>query len=440
MQLFSARLNSWVNPAEAFVQIFADQPNSFWLDRVANRAEPFSVIGAGKPIAASGVNDIDELERALSELGQNAVEQNVADSAELPFAWRPGLVGWFEYEGGGQFLSVDRAIVFDHGNQSIYLIGLFKTQEDFADWSAATLLRVGLLAGQSAAYRLAKASHGSVKKVSLRHSATDYLQMILQAQEFIARGDVYQICLTNEISIENDLDPLQVFLELRELNPAPYSAFLKLGDKSVVCSSPEQFLRVSASGRVSTKPIKGTRPRGANPQQDAERAQDLRENLKERAENLMIVDLMRNDIGRVAAPESLSVTKLFDVESYATVHQLVSTIEAQLAYGQSALSAVRAAFPGGSMTGAPKIRAMQIIEQLERGPRGVYSGALGVLGFDGSADFGMTIRTLVFQGGRATLGVGGGITSDSDPVAELEETKLKAAALLRALNAPDPWA
>jgi anthranilate/para-aminobenzoate synthase component I len=196
---------------------------------------------------------------------------------------------------------------------------------------------------------------------------------------------------------------------------------------------------VKPSGLVSTKPIKGTRPRSADPIKDKALADELRNNEKERAENLMIVDLMRNDIGRVVHPDSIKVSKLFEIESYATVHQLVSTVEGQLAPGETAVSAMAAAFPGGSMTGAPKLRAMEIISELEKGPRGVYSGAVGYFGFNGAAEFGMTIRTIVFEGTRAYIGVGGGITSDSDPMAELEETKLKAQALLRALNAPDPW-
>jgi para-aminobenzoate synthetase len=227
---------------------------------------------------------------------------------------------------------------------------------------------------------------------------------------------------------------------LKEINPAPYSAFLRLENVSVVSSSPEQFLQVTPTGLVSTKPIKGTRPRSADPVIDEANAEELRNNQKERAENLMIVDLMRNDIGRIAQADSLKVSKLFEIESYATVHQLVSTVEAQLAEGQTAFSAMQAAFPGGSMTGAPKARAMEIIEVLEKGNRGIYSGVIGFFGFNGSADFGMTIRTVVFEGDRASIGVGGGITIDSDPLAELEETKLKAQALLRVLNAPDPWA
>jgi anthranilate/para-aminobenzoate synthase component I len=209
---------------------------------------------------------------------------------------------------------------------------------------------------------------------------------------------------------------------------------LKIGDLEIVSSSPEQFLKVSNSGKVSSKPIKGTRARSSDLAEDARIASELASNEKERAENLMIVDLMRNDLGRVCAADSIAVEKLFEVESYATVHQLVSTVSGVLKSGESATSAIAACFPGGSMTGAPKIRAVEILEELEGAPRGIYSGAFGYLGFDGSADFGMTIRTLVFEGNHATLGVGGGITIDSDPQSEFEETMLKAQALLKAIG------
>jgi anthranilate/para-aminobenzoate synthase component I len=240
--------------------------------------------------------------------------------------------------------------------------------------------------------------------------------------------------LTNQILIEHDADPLKTFLTLREQNPAPYGSYIKIGQREIVSSSPEQFLKVTTEGKISSKPIKGTRPRSLVPVEDELLAKELRENQKEQAENLMIVDLMRNDLGRVCEPGSVVVDKLFDVESYATVHQLVSTVSGTLQQGQNAVTALKACFPAGSMTGAPKIRAMEILEELEAGPRGPYSGAIGYLGFDGSADLGMTIRTLVFEGSLASLGVGGGITIDSSPDQELQETMLKADALLRTLG------
>ena len=424
MRLFSRKLRGWAKPADVFLQFFANEPNAFWLDRAHHAASPFSVVGAGVPTSDLSVQPVDDFN---------------TDTA-LPFDWRPGLVVYFEYEGTPHFLSVDRAMIFDHQARSVYLIGIFKTQADFEHWCNAAFLRLGLIGGELASYRLNKSSASNAASAKLRHSATSYLQMIDSAQQHIAAGDVYQICLTNQIELEHNLDPLAVYLNLRELNPAPYAAFIRINGVSVVCSSPEQFLQVSSEGQISTKPIKGTRPRGADFESDKANALELLNNEKERAENLMIVDLMRNDIGKVAKPDSVRVPKLFEIESYATVHQLVSTVEADLAEGESAVSALLAAFPGGSMTGAPKSKAMEIIANLEAGARGVYSGAIGYFGFNGSADFGMTIRTVVFQGGKASIGVGGGITSDSDPIAELEETKLKAKALLTALNAPDPWA
>lgn len=424
MRLFSLKLRGWVAPANAFLQFFAGESNAFWLDREHSQTSAFSVIGGGLP-----TTDLDQVLWAVSQ-----------DDAELPFEWRPGLVGYFEYEGQANFLSVDRAMVFDHKSRSVYLVGLFNSSEDFQHWCNAAFLRFGLIGGELASYRLKHEQTTPEISSRLRHDAESYLQMIFEAQQHISAGDVYQICLTNEIELQHNLDPLAVYLNLRDLNPAPYAAFLRINDVSVVCSSPEQFICVSSEGVISTKPIKGTRPRGLDAHTDSANAEELRSNEKERAENLMIVDLMRNDIGKVAKPDSVRVPKLFEIESYATVHQLVSTVEADLAEGESAVSALLAAFPGGSMTGAPKTKAMEIIANLESGSRGVYSGAIGYFGFNGSADFGMTIRTVVFQGSKASIGVGGGITSDSDPLAELEETKLKAKALLRALNAPDPWA
>lgn len=420
LRLHSLKLRGWVNPANAFLQFFANEPNAFWLDREANPDSPFSVVGAGLPTGEIKVSNHTD--------------------ADLPFDWRPGLVGFFEYEGAAKFLKVDRAMVFDHAARRVYLVGLFDSPEEFENWCNAAFLRLGLIGGELAAFRLKNSAAGAISRVSLRHDADSYMNMIEKAQQHIRAGDVYQICLTNQISLEHKLDPLAVFLDLRELNPAPYAAYLRIGDLVLVCSSPEQFLQVSSAGLVSTKPIKGTRPRGVDAESDQQNADELRNNEKERAENLMIVDLMRNDIGRVAKADTVKVPKLFEVETYATVHQLVSTVEAELAEGQDAFTALTAAFPGGSMTGAPKSRAMEIIKNLEAGHRGVYSGAVGYFGFNGAADFGMTIRSLVFEGSRATIGVGGGITSDSDPIAELEETKLKAQALLRVLNAPDPWA
>lgn len=445
MRLELEKLRGWVNPADAFVAMHSKDPNAFWLDRSENPDEPVSIVGSAGSVLRAG----DETFALASEHLQTirALITQVPEG-EIPFSFRPGLVGYLGYELGGeqsggaseaihpksQFMIVDRAMVFDHKNRAMYFIGLFETQEAFQNWHRAALLRLTLVGGETASF-LQATKEPKLISTRLRHEKESYLELIRKAKDHIAQGDVFQLCLTNHIFIEHDASALKTYLSLRESNPAPYGGYIKLGGIELASSSPEQFLKVSSSGKISSKPIKGTRPRSSDEVEDSRIAAELAANEKERAENLMIVDLMRNDFGRVCDADSITVEKLFEVESYATVHQLVSTLTGQLRQGQSATGALAACFPAGSMTGAPKIRAVEILKNLEGAPRDIYSGAFGYLGFDGSADFGMTIRTLVFEGTSATLGVGGGITIDSDPESEFEETMLKSKALLRALGA-----
>lgn len=424
MRLHVETLKGWVSPTNAFIALFAENQNAFWLDREHSKASRFSVIGTGSEVP---FKDFDSLEDSLESYPDQ----------DLPFDFRPGLVGWLDFElANPRFLRVESAMVFDHENRHLYLIAKTDTDEKFKRWLDAALLRIGLIGGESLKY-LAGVRPPNISEVVPRHSDQKYLELIERAQDHISQGDVYQLCLTNQYEIVGTADPLATFIELRAINPAPYAGYFKIGDTTLVSSSPEQFLQVGVDGLVSSKPIKGTRRRDEDPDQDALIVSELRTNLKERAENLMIVDLMRNDLSRVCEADSVTVEKLFDVESYATVHQLVSTVQGRLTKGMKATNALNAAFPGGSMTGAPKLRAIEIIRELEAGRRGVYSGVAGYLGDNGSADFGMVIRSLVFENGKITLGVGGGITIDSEPGAELDETKLKAKALLRALKTPD---
>ena len=430
MRLYTHVLEGWVHPSDVFIALHAGDSNAFWLDREFNLDNRFSVIG-GAPFLHSNLD--------RSSLGQVLGALQFEDSTDLPFDFRPGLVGVLGYESDQDaWMLVDRALVFDHDRRHIHFIGVFDNDEEFEHFLNAALLRLALVGGEQASYKL-RNSGGMSANSRLRHSADTYLNLIKKAQQFISRGDVYQLCLTNQIEIETTLDPLLTYLRLREHNPAPYAAFLRMGARSVVCASPEQFLLAQVGGTVSTKPIKGTRPRGVNDAEDRAIALDLRADQKERAENLMIVDLMRNDLGRVCEVGTVDVPKLFEIETYATVHQLVSTVVGKLLPEASVFDAVESAFPGGSMTGAPKMRAMELIGELEAGPRGVYSGAVGFISSNGAAELGMTIRTIVFENELATIGVGGGITIDSVPEAELEETKLKAKALLHALGAEDPW-
>ena len=409
---------------DAFLSLHSKDEFSFLLDREHNLNNRFSVMGAAKSLVSEA-----EIQSVLESM--NSTIEN--DLVELPFDFRPGVVGAYRYEGQATFMVVDRAIVLDHQSSAAYFLGIFETEQDFIRFRDAALLRLALIGGEGAVYRSANKIQ-PVTSITSRHSDEEYLVLIEKAKEAIARGDAYQLCLTNQLTVETTSDPYAVFLEIRKANPAPYSSYMRFGDVSLVSSSPEQFLRVHDSGVVSSKPIKGTRKRSSDEAEDARLIEELRTNEKERAENLMIVDLMRNDLGKVSEPSAVVVAKLFDVESYASVHQLVSTIEAKLKPGLNVFDAIRASFPAGSMTGAPKIRAMEILSKLEDGPRGLYSGCFGYISYKGAADLGMTIRTLIFEGGKATLGIGGGITIDSDSQAELEETKLKSRALLIALG------
>ncbi len=274
--------------------------------------------------------------------------------------------------------------------------------------------------------------------MELRHDRDAYLKMIDVCQQEIAAGETYEVCLTNMAEVDTDLDPWQAYRALRRLSAAPFAAYLHFGPLAVLSSSPERFLRIDRHGTMESKPIKGTRPRGATPEEDARLVEDLASSEKDRAENLMIVDLVRHDLGRCAEVGSVVADPVFQVESYATVHQLVSTVRARLRPGTSPVAAVRAAFPGGSMTGAPKIRTMQVIDRLEGGPRGVYSGAIGYFSLTGAVDLSIVIRTLVLSGNRLRYGVGGAVIALSDPAAEFEETAVKAAPMLRLLGARFP--
>ncbi len=266
-----------------------------------------------------------------------------------------------------------------------------------------------------------------------------------RVQERRHAGDTYEVNLTHRVEVPSDLEPLAAYLRLRELNPAPYAGFLQHdvpGARAWLLSrSPERYATVSTTGEggrvLETKPIKGTTPRSEDPAEDEEHRRRLAQDEKYRAENLMIVDLLRHDVASVCEPGSVEVPQLMEVESYASVHQLVSTVRGRLREDVGTVEALRALFPAGSMTGAPKLRTMEVIEEVEATPRGVYAGAFGWVSGDGRADLGVVIRSLVTGGdGRYVLGTGGGITVLSDPAEEHAEAELKAARLLQALARP----
>ncbi|HEU5117585.1 MAG TPA: aminodeoxychorismate synthase component I [Isosphaeraceae bacterium] len=248
-----------------------------------------------------------------------------------------------------------------------------------------------------------------------------YLSAVQAVRDYIAAGDVFQINLSQRFASEGDFDPLDLFLRLRRRSPAPFSAFLRWDDLAVVSASPEWFYRTEGA-RIVTRPIKGTRPRGQNPSHDAALARELLASEKDRAELTMIVDLERNDLGRVCQFGSVNVSQPCGLETYAQVHHLVATVQGLLRPGTSPADVLRALFPGGSITGAPKIRAMQIIDELEPVRRSLYTGAIGYISSHGDSAFNIAIRTMLVEGQRASFGVGGGIVIDSEPALEYEET------------------
>ncbi len=260
-----------------------------------------------------------------------------------------------------------------------------------------------------------------------------YLDAVARVIEYVFAGDIFQANLSQRLEAPLVGTPLELYGRLRQRNPAPFAAYLDCGDLVVASSSPERFLRVEPDGRVETRPIKGTRPRGLSPEHDAALAQALAESDKDRAENVMIVDLLRNDLSRACRPGSVRVPELFAIEHYATVHHLVSTVVGELRPDQGPLDLVRAAFPGGSITGAPKVRAMQIIAELEPTQRAVYCGAIGYLSRTGALDTSIVIRTYLVLGRDVYVQVGGGIVADSDPEQEYRETLDKARGLIAAL-------
>jgi len=276
---------------------------------------------------------------------------------------------------------------------------------------------------------------GSAAPATWRHGADDYARQVEACRSFIRDGDAYVLCLTDTAEISCDgIDPCALYAQLRETTPAIRGGIIGAAGRLLLSASPERFLSVE-NGEVTTRPIKGTRPRGGTPTADAQLADELRNDPKERAENLMIVDLMRNDLSRVCDPATVAVSGFLQVETHPRVHQLVSTVSGRLRPGFDVIDVIAACFPGGSMTGAPKRRAVELLAALEGRPRGLYGGCFGWIDAQGNAELAMTIRSIEIRGGyRATVGAGGGITADSDPSREHQEKLLKAAPLFDALR------
>ncbi|MEH2318807.1 aminodeoxychorismate synthase component I [Nostoc sp.] len=462
-ELHRRKLDICPNTEQIFVDLFRQAANAFWLD--SSRVEPslsrFSFMGDGsgensllvryhtqrQELTIAQSDRVTHRSESIFEYLKREIDLRSCQADDLPFDFNCGFVGYFGYELKAEsgsslvhssplpdaiFLFADRMIAIDHQEQCIYLLQLIKkgqTQQletwfDTIQQQLETLTPLTPLVAQG---------NSQPVKFRLSRNYQTYINDIHHCLDQIYEGETYQVCLTNQLYTDITPDPLTFYRRLRRLNPAPYAAFLRFGEIAIACSSPERYLRIDREGWVETKPIKGTQRRGKLPEEDFILKEQLRNSEKDRAENLMIVDLLRNDLGRVCEVGSIHVPKLMDVETYATMHQLVTTVRGHLRPDLTAIDCVRASFPGGSMTGAPKLRTMQIIDRLEQEARGVYSGAIGFLGLNGSADLNIVIRTAVLTPNQTSIGIGGGIVALSDPEIEFQETLLKAEALIHAI-------
>ena len=371
-----------------------------------------------------------------------------SNESDLPIV--SGAMGYFSYDYGRQKEKVkarhpkevdmpevilcfyDNFIIEDHQEKRFYLVANDQTEEvdtlhDVENMAAEmyTLWKNGQIPE-------AKDDHSAIK-VMPNFTKEAYKQAVKDMMDYIVEGDIYIANMTQHLTVESRRAPYDVFCSLRRDNPSPFGGYLNYEDLQIVSASPERFLQMRG-GVVATRPIKGTRKRGATKEEDAVMRKELEESDKDKSELLMIVDLERNDLNRVCIPGSVKVTEMYSIETYATVFHLVSEVQGRLAEGKNVVDLLEAAFPGGSITGAPKLRAMEIIEELEHGRRNLYTGSIGYVTLDGDCDFNIVIRTAVHKNGTYYLGVGGGITCESETEFEYEETLQKAKAVLQALE------
>jgi len=450
--------------------LFEDRPSSFFLDSGMDPgklrrysfmgSDPFLVLRSrGEEISLSHSNgERKNIKGNPFDVVNKLLELYSLDAhpAGIPFVG--GAVGYFSYD-LCHFIErlpsttvddlnlpecylafYDTVIAFDHLAEKIYLVttGFPELEEAKRKQRAeekleelkSTLLNNPLPSNvEESPVAVAR------QDIALKSNFTreEYLKAVETSREYIRAGDIFQVNLSQRFEVDLPVSPYELYRQLRRINPAPFANYFNFEGVSVVGASPERFLRVSQDW-VQTRPIKGTRPRGKSAAEDEALAQELLSSIKDRAENIMIVDLERNDLGRICRYGTVKVTELAILETYPTVFHLTSTVEGRLRQGKNRVDLLKATFPGGSITGAPKVRAMEIINELEPTRRSVYTGSLGYLSFSQEMDIDIVIRTFIIKGGRAYFQVGGGIVYDSEPEAEYEETLDKAKALIQALN------
>ena len=396
------------------LKTFADKTEIDYANGKHERSsdDPFSIV---KSLLGESETKLSTVPFAGGAMGYFAYDlgrgiEKLPDIAEHDIAMPDMAIGIYDW-----------AVVTDHQQRRTWLTGYGKDERTFDEWNDL----------QELLQTKAEPNRDEFEVLSAFHPNMDeeyYARAFNKIKHYIREGDCYQVNLAQRFSIDVAGDPWAAYLKLRKLNPAPYSSFFKIPEGAVLSTSPERFLKVN-NGLVETKPIKGTRRRSTDVYEDRALSEDLLESKKDRAENLMIVDLLRNDIGKSCRHGSVSVPKLFALESFARVHHLVSTVIGQLADKYHALDLLRGCFPGGSITGAPKLRAMEIIEALEPHRRSIYCGSIAYIGFDGNMDSNITIRTLVHHKDKMYCWAGGGIVMDSRLDAEYQECFDKAAAI-----------
>ena len=439
------------NAAELY-RYFAGEEDSAFLDSsLVNRLGRYSIIGAVpylklvKDENSFYINGEKETTYSFEEyLKKYLAEHKDKNNTELPII--SGAIGYFSYEYGRKLMEVDSAkedlvsipdavlvfydfyIIEDRQEQRTYLIANGITGE-----AAKLMDEMETRINGKPVYMQKESDTEYPIEVRPNFAKDEYKQAVDRMIRYIIEGDIYIANMTQQLTVKSDKVPLDVFYDLRKNNPSTFGGYFDYGDFQIVCASPERFLKMQ-KGHVNTRPIKGTRKRGETPEEDLLMRTELENSEKDKSELLMIVDLERNDLNRVCRPGSVKVTELFTVEEYATVFHLVSDIEGNLEEGKTVMDLLEAAFPGGSITGAPKYRAMEIIDELENNKRNLYTGSIGYLTLDGDCDFNIVIRTALHKNGMYYLGVGGGITAESDLEFEYEETLQKAKAVLQAMK------
>jgi para-aminobenzoate synthetase component 1 len=449
--LYSTPLPYSVN-SSAYFEAVRDMPWAAWLD--SGGRDRYDIIVAQPVATLTTRGQVTENVRGGKKsessndpiaLLQDLLGQKLDVIPELPFAG--GALGYWSYDLGRRFHHVsdsistsneapemaigifDWAIVIDHQLARARLVSRLRypeTEQDLVQIIARITTALEQTPNRKTTFNVAG-------RIRPDLSRDDYRSAFEKVKTYLKEGDCYQVNLAQRFSAQARGDAFEAYRTMRISNPAPYSAYLEYPDLNILCASPERFLKVQQN-KVETKPIKGTRPRSDDAEEDRRLSDELRNHPKDRAENLMIVDLLRNDLSRSCEVGSVRAPKLFEVESFANVHHLVSTVEGRLANGHDALDVLRDCFPGGSITGAPKLRAMQIIEELESQRRGIYCGAIGYVGFDGNMDTNIAIRTLTLKEGELSCWAGGGIVADSECEAEYQETLDKASAMLKLMQ------